>query len=143
MMRVLFICLGNICRSPTAEAVARGKGISCDSAGTAGWHVGKPPYGPMQEAASARSIDMAGLRARQLEPADFDRFDLLIVMDEDNRRDAEALRPAGNATQLALLTAYGPADQQGSPVPDPYFTRDFDGALDLIEECVDGLAEAL
>ncbi|MEM9436203.1 MAG: low molecular weight protein-tyrosine-phosphatase [Pseudomonadota bacterium] len=138
-MRVLFVCLGNICRSPSAEAVARAAGIDCDSAGTAGWHVGKPPYGPMQEAAKARGLHMSDLRARQLTAADFERFDLILVMDADNAREAEVLRPAGNTTPLKLLTEYG----EGAFVPDPYYTRDFDGALDLIESCVAGLKAAL
>ena len=134
-MRMLFVCLGNICRSPSAEAVARAQGIDCDSAGTAGWHVDKPPYGPMQEAARERGYEMSDLRARQLSGADFDAFDLIIVMDHDNLRDAEALRPSGNETPVKLLTDYG----QGGEVPDPYYTRDFDGVLDLIESCVAGL----
>lgn len=139
-MRVLFVCLGNICRSPTAEALARARGLACDSAGTAGWHVGKPPYAPMQVAARARGIEMSDLRARQLVARDFDRFDLILVMDAENAADAEALRPPGNTTPLRLLTEYGGA---GGAVPDPYYTRDFDGALDLIERCVAALAEEL
>ncbi|MEL6913658.1 MAG: low molecular weight protein-tyrosine-phosphatase [Pseudomonadota bacterium] len=137
-MRILFVCLGNICRSPTAEAVARARGLDCDSAGTGDWHVGKPPYGPMQEAARAKGYDMTALRARQLTAGDFGAFDLLLVMDDQNARDAERLRPAGNATPLGKLTDYGAGDH----VPDPYYTRDFDGALSLIEGCVDGLVRA-
>ncbi|MEO1705448.1 MAG: low molecular weight protein-tyrosine-phosphatase [Pseudomonadota bacterium] len=140
-MRILFVCLGNICRSPTAEAVARARGIDCDSAGTAGWHVGKAPYAPMQEAASARGYTMSDLRARQLTRADFEAFDLIIVMDDDNAADAERLRPPGNTTPLRNLTEYDPTGAApGGHVPDPYYTRDFDGALTLIERCIDGLA---
>ena len=88
---VLFVCLGNICRSPTAEALFRQKSsavelnISCDSAGTADWHIGSPPYQPMQEAALVRGINMSKLRARQISIHDFTNFDLIIVMDEKNR----------------------------------------------------------
>ena len=95
-----------------------------DSAGTAGWHVGKPPYGPMQDAARARGLDMSDLRARQFEPDDFNRFDLILAMDGKNLADIERQRPAGSTTDLRLFA--------GDDVPDPYYTRDFDGALDLI-----------
>ncbi|MTI00518.1 low molecular weight protein-tyrosine-phosphatase [Roseibium sp. RKSG952] len=138
--RILFVCLGNICRSPAAEGVfrARAPQFETDSAGTSGWHIGDPPYGPMQEAARARGLDISDLRARQFTAADFDRFDLIIGMDANNISDIEALRPYGNETPVRLLTDFAP--QAGADhVPDPYYTRDFDGALDLIEETVAGL----
>lgn len=138
--RILFVCLGNICRSPAAEGVfrARAPQFETDSAGTSGWHIGDPPYGPMQEAARARGLDISDLRARQFTAADFDRFDLIIGMDANNISDIEALRPFGNETPVRLLTDFAP--QSGADhVPDPYYTRDFDGALDLIEETVAGL----
>lgn len=139
---ILFVCLGNICRSPSGEAVTRELGksadITLDSAGTAGWHVGEPPYGPMQKAARARGYDMSGLRARQFSRNDFERFDLILAMDDQNLADIEALRPNGNETPVRLFTDYAP--QAGMDhVPDPYYTRDFDGALDLIEDCAKGL----
>ncbi len=126
-MRILFVCLGNICRSPAAEGVMRqlAPALTLDSAGTGGWHVGDPPYGPMQAAASARGIDLSTLHARQFSAADFDAFDLIIAMDAQNKADIMRLRPPGNTTPVRLL-----AD---SDVPDPYYTRDFDGALDMIE----------
>ncbi|WP_170762030.1 low molecular weight protein-tyrosine-phosphatase [Ruegeria lacuscaerulensis] len=138
--RILFVCLGNICRSPAAEGVfrARAPQYTTDSAGTSGWHIGDAPYGPMQKAARARGIDLGDLRARQFVAADFDRFDLIIGMDANNIADIENLRPYGNDTPVRLLTDFAPhvgADQ----VPDPYYTRDFDGALDLIESAVEGL----
>ncbi|WP_109313468.1 low molecular weight protein-tyrosine-phosphatase [Ruegeria sp. AU67] len=138
--RILFVCLGNICRSPAAEGAfrARAPHHATDSAGTSGWHIGAPPYGPMQMAALSRGIQLEDLRARQFVPADFDRFDLIIGMDADNIADIEALRPAGNETPVRPLTDFAPhigADH----VPDPYYTRDFDGALDLIEAAVEGL----
>ena len=126
-MRVLFVCLGNICRSPAAEGVMRAPApdLTLDSAGTGGWHVGDAPYGPMQTAARARGIDLSYLRARQFSAGDFDRFDLIVAMDRQNLRDIEQLRPAGQGTPARLLDK--------SDVPDPYYTRDFDGCLDLIE----------
>ena len=141
--RILFVCLGNICRSPTAEAVTRAKArlrgieIDIDSAGTGDWHIGKPPYGPMQVAARAQGYEMSDLRARQVRASDAQDFDLVIAMDEDNRRDLAHLnRP------VVLFTDYAAASA-ATEVPDPYFTRDFDGALDLIETCADGLLDVL
>ena len=137
--RILFVCLGNICRSPTAEAVTRQKAhalgldIEIDSAGTAGWHEGNPPYGPMQEAALAQGYDMSALRARQVTSSDADRFDLIIAMDEQNRTDLSHLE-----TEVALFTDYA-RGVDAYFVPDPYYTRDFNGALTLIETCADGL----
>ncbi len=142
--RILFVCLGNICRSPAAEGVfrARAPQYRSDSAGTSGWHIGSPPYGPMQETARARHIDLSDLRARQFVAEDFDRFDLIVGMDANNIADIEALRPLGNETSVRLLTDFAP--QTGADhVPDPYYTRDFDGALDLIEVAVDGLVDHL
>ncbi|MDU8929870.1 low molecular weight protein-tyrosine-phosphatase [Alisedimentitalea sp. MJ-SS2] len=144
-MKVLFVCLGNICRSPAAEGVFRAvvsDAHKVDSAGTAGWHVGNPPYGPMQTAASARGVDLSSLRARQFSSADFDAFDLIIGMDAENISNIERLRPPGNQTELRLFTDYAP-ETQADHVPDPYYTRDFDGTLDLIETCAAGLARAL
>ena len=143
MSRVLFVCLGNICRSPTAEAVFRDMrpDLTCDSAGTGGWHIGKPPYAPMQEAARAHGIDMSDLRARQFITGDFDRFDLIIGMDPQNIADIERLRPSGNATPVRLLAPY--AGGGHDTVPDPYYTRDFDGALHLVQAAIAGLAAEL
>ncbi|MCL4132044.1 UNVERIFIED_CONTAM: hypothetical protein GTU68_032018 [Idotea baltica] len=140
--RVLFVCLGNICRSPTAEAVFRGlrPDLVSDSAGTAGYHVGEPPYGPMQASARARGVAMDDLRARQFSAQDFTRFDLILAMDADNLRNIETLRPDGAETPVHLFTDYG---SDASAVPDPYYTRDFDRALDIIEAAAQGLAEAL
>ena len=146
MQRILFVCLGNICRSPSAEAVvrakaeARGLTLVIDSAGTGDWHLGKPPYGPMQAAAQPRGYDLSGLRARQVGPADFDRFDLIVAMDGDNLRALNAMRPAQGGAAVRLMTDFAPGGG-ADHVPDPYFTRDFDGALDLIEACADGLLD--
>lgn len=142
--RILFVCLGNICRSPSAEAVfgaqarAAGLEVEIDSAGTEGWHLGKPPYAPMRQAATARGYDLSHLRARQFSAADFSAFDLIIGMDADNIADIERLRPAGSLTPATLFTDYTP-ESGADHVPDPYYTRDFDAALDLIEQASHGL----
>ncbi|MBE1292014.1 MAG: low molecular weight phosphotyrosine protein phosphatase [Rhodobacteraceae bacterium] len=143
-MRVLFVCLGNICRSPSAEGVFRvmAPEVETDSAGTAGWHVGKRPYGPMQAAARARDVDLSDLRARQFVARDFERFDLIVGMDAENIANIEALRPEGSATEVRLFTDFAP-DSGMTEVPDPYYTRDFDGALDLIEDCARGLKASI
>lgn len=146
--RILFVCLGNICRSPAAEAVVRGmartKGVvlSLDSAGTGGWHVGEAPYGPMQRAAGARGHDLSDLRARQVTAVDDGRFDLILAMDGQNLADLRALMPGRPQATLRLFTDYAPETGAGA-VPDPYYTRDFDGALDLIEACAAGLLRSL
>lgn len=142
--RILFVCLGNICRSPAAEGVFRAlmPEARTDSAGTGGWHVGEPPYGPMRAAAAARGIDLSDLRARQFVAGDFDLFDLILAMDARNLADIEAQRPAGNGTPVRLFTDYAP-ESGATHVPDPYYTRDFDGALDLIEVAARGLRQRL
>lgn len=143
-IRILFVCLGNICRSPSAEGVFRtlseqaGLKLHIDSAGTGDWHIGKAPYGPMQEAAKAQGYDLSGLRARLFTTDDFSNFDLIIGMDTDNIADMEMMRPQGNTTSLRLFTDYA-AGSGADHVPDPYFTRDFDGALALIETASRGL----
>lgn len=116
--------------------------VITDSAGTSGWHVGDPPYGPMQAAALNRGVDLSDLRARQFVVADFERFDLIVGMDADNLAAMQALRPAGNKTPLRLFTDFAP-EQGASHVPDPYYTRDFDGVLNLIEHCAVGLQTTL
>ncbi|WGW03673.1 low molecular weight protein-tyrosine-phosphatase [Tropicibacter oceani] len=145
---ILFVCLGNICRSPSAEGVVRqmaqaqGLDLRLDSAGTGDWHAGEPPYAPMQRAAAARGFDLSQQRARMVTPDDFDRFDLILAMDPDNLRHLQQMRPAQGGAQLRLFTDYAP--HKGTDVvPDPYYTRDFDGTLDLIETCAKGLLAQL
>lgn len=146
--RILFVCLGNICRSPSAEGVLRAKAgaqgldLEIDSAGTGDWHVGEPPYGPMQQAARARGYDLSALRARQVSPGDFHHFDLILAMDGANMANLAAIRPAGGRADLALFTEYAP-ETGAIEVPDPYYTRDFDGTLDLVEIAADGLIDHL
>ncbi len=142
---ILFVCLGNICRSPAAEGVFRALApapLRIDSAGTGDWHVGAPPYGPMRAAAKARGYDLSALRARQFTARDFDAFDLLVAIDDKNRADMERLRPEGNDQPIHLMMDFAPA-LGVAQVPDPYYTRDFDGALDLIEEAARGLLRAV
>lgn len=142
--KVLFVCLGNICRSPAAEGVFRTlmPQAQTDSAGTGGWHVGEPPYGPMQVAARKRGYELCDLRARQFVAADFEAFDLIIGMDAENIANIERLRPKGNETPVHLFTEFAP-ETGVDKVPDPYYTRDFDGALDLIEQAANGLKAQL
>jgi protein-tyrosine phosphatase len=145
---ILFVCLGNICRSPSAEGVlrrmaeARGIALEIDSAGTGDWHVGEPPYGPMQDAAKARGYDLSPLRARQVQRADFERYDLILAMDDKNFAHLRRMQPEGARATLRLFTDYAPATG-ATEVPDPYYTRDFDGALDLIETAARGLLDQL
>ncbi len=142
--KVLFVCLGNICRSPTAEGVLRSLAPTwhIDSAGTAGWHVGNPPYGPAIGAAAKRNVDLSHLRARQASRTDFFEFDLILAMDEQNLADLEAIMPADATAELRLFLDYAP--QTGlRAIPDPYYTRDFEGALDLIETASRGLVASL
>ena len=111
---VLFVCLGNICRSPTAEGVLRhlaaqeaaGLGLEIDSAGTADYHIGAPPDLRSQRAALRRGIDISGLRARQVTAADFDRFDLILAMDGENLRELQALKPRGSRAVVKLFLEY-------------------------------------
>ena len=146
--RILFVCLGNICRSPSAEGVLRhmaekrGLDLQIDSAGTGDWHVGEPPYGPMQAAARARGYDLSTLRARQVSASDFSRFDLLLGMDASNMSGLARLRPSSGGADLKLFTDYA-AQTGATEVPDPYYTRDFDGTLDLIETAAQGLLEQI
>ena len=145
---VLFICLGNICRSPTAECIFREKAkiskldIFCDSAGTASWHVGSFPYQPMQLAAKNRGFDMSQLRARQIKIADFNEFDLLVVMDQENRSNLQNLCPE-QSDKVHLLTDYSLEDLEYDYVPDPYYTRNFNQTLDIIEASLNGLVESV
>ncbi len=140
--RILFVCLGNICRSPAAEGVfrdlAKDQDVEIDSAGTGSWHLGNPPYGLMQQACAARGYDISNLRARQFTGADFDGFDLIIGMDGENIADMERLRPDGNKTPLKLFTDYAPGSATNF-VPDPYYTGAYEEALDLIEDASRGL----
>lgn len=150
---VLFVCMGNICRSPTAEGVLRqrlassglARHVLVDSAGTHAGHVGSPPDRRSQEAAARRGVDLSRLRARRLEVADLDRFDYVLAMDLDNLAGIQTL--AGNAAhraQLGLLLDFAP-QLEVREVPDPYYggRSGFERVLDLIDAGVDGLFDHL
>jgi protein-tyrosine phosphatase len=148
-LAVLMVCMGNICRSPTAEGVLRAKlaavgldgRVHVDSAGTHGYHVGDAPDARAQRHARARGVDLSGQRARRVDEADFDRFHLILAMDEDNLAELERLRPDGHPNRPALLLSFAPRHAAVREVPDPYFggPEGFDRVLDLVEDACDGL----
>ncbi len=139
---VLFVCMGNICRSPTVEAVFRAAleqqrlddRIHVDSAGTGNWHVGSPPDPRAIQAARRRGYDLTALRARQFEVADFARYGWILAMDEGNLRELEAIRPTAFTGHLGLLLEFVP-ELGVREVPDPYYggREGFDHVLDLAE----------
>jgi protein-tyrosine phosphatase len=149
---LLFVCTGNICRSPTAEGVMRhrvedaglAQRVDIESAGTGGWHIGSPPSALAVECARRRGYDLAGLRARQLSRDDFDRFDLLIAMDRGHH--AQMLRhcPEGLADRLRLFLEFAP-EFRSLDVPDPYYgdAADYERALDMIEAGTLGLLDEI
>lgn len=149
---VLFVCMGNICRSPTAEGVFRRllerEGMSAlvevDSAGTHDYHLGRPPDARAQRAALQRGIRLADLRARQAGAEDFRRFDYVLAMDRDNLRLLSALCPPGYEQRLRLLMDFAP-DLGLREVPDPYYggTSGFDRVLDLVEAAAEGLLQEI
>jgi protein-tyrosine phosphatase len=147
-MKVLFVCLGNICRSPTAEGVVRvlaareapDLAIEVDSAGTAAYHVGAAPDPRTRAAAARRGYDLEALRARVVEPGDFTRFDLILAMDADNLRVLRRRAPAAAHERLRLFMEFAP-QAATSEVPDPYYggANGFEEVLDLVEAAARGL----
>ena len=146
------VCLGNICRSPTAEGVLRDLvareapelRIEIDSAGTADYHIGEPPDSRAQRAALRRGIDLSAMRARQIAPEDFTRFDLILAMDCANLRDLESMRPHPGPAKARLFLEFA-RDRGRLEVPDPYYgdARGFEEVLDLCEAASRGLIAEL
>lgn len=152
MTRVLFVCTGNICRSPTAEGVARhfieagglvGR-IEVDSAGTNGYHVGEAPDPRTQKAALRRGYDLSKLRARKLDQLDFQRFDLLLAMDRGHLDIMRRACPEIYRPRLGLFLEYA-RNSEFDEVPDPYYggPMGFDAVLDMCEDGVKGLIETI
>ncbi len=149
---ILFVCMGNICRSPTAEGVFRSRaqaaGLSdalhIDSAGTHGYHVGKPPDARSQEYAAKRGYDLSDQRSRQVAASDFEKFDYLLAMDRENLALLEAACPPQHRHKLHLFMRFA-KNSDSDVVPDPYYGsgEGFDLVLDYIEDASDGLIEAL
>lgn len=147
-IKVLFVCLGNICRSPTAEAaftsLVEGDGLSkrieIDSAGTAAWHVGKAPDHRAIAAGKKRSFDLSHLRARQAKAKDFSEFDYILAMDAENLSDLRSIQPSDSKAKLCLFLDYA-ASFNESEVPDPYYggKEGFEHVLDLVEDASQGL----
>jgi len=149
MTRILFVCMGNICRSPTAEGVMRSlvreegleDEIAIDSAGTGGWHAGDPPDRRATAAARARGVTLEGA-ARQITVDDFEDFDLLLVADRENLADMRAIAPDEEArAKVRLLRSFDPAAHGDLDVPDPYYggPDGFEDVLDLVEAACRGL----
>lgn len=149
---VLFCCTGNICRSPTAEGVFMKKvadtrltgRILIDSAGTHGYHIGEAPDSRTQEAARARGYDLSALRARRVERGDFERFNLVLAMDHDNRAFLARLCPPSGDPRLKLMMEYA-RNYTAPEVPDPYYggPEDFEMVLDMLEDAAEGLLETI
>jgi protein-tyrosine phosphatase len=150
--RILFVCLGNICRSPTAEGVMRAlvrdaglEGqIELDSAGTGAWHIDEPPDARATTAARERGVELEG-RARQVERDDFEEFDLIVAMDRSNLADLRRIAPSEAArAKVRLLRDFDPDSEGEADVPDPYHggSRGFDDVFDLVQRsCIALLAE--
>ncbi|WP_026679092.1 low molecular weight protein-tyrosine-phosphatase [Fictibacillus gelatini] len=141
MIKVLFVCLGNICRSPMAEAIFRKivqqRGwedkIFVDSAGTGDWHIGEPPHKGTREILTKKNISIEGKKARQISQSDLSNFDYIIGMDAENIGNLRRMAGAKSTGHIARLLDYVPECSQ-EDVPDPYFTGDFNEVYDLVSE---------
>jgi len=151
-VRVLFVCMGNICRSPTAQGIFRKllqrEGlvgmVETDSAGTHGYHLGQPPDPRAQQTALRRGVDVSDLRARLVEPEDFSRFEYVLVMDQDNYHNVARICPAGEEHKLFLFMDYAP-EFRTREVPDPYYggSSGFDRVFDMLEAASEGLLKEI
>ena len=152
MVKVLFVCMGNICRSPTAEGVfthlVHNSGLTdhihIDSAGTHAYHIGKPPDSRAQAAARNRSIDLSSQRARKVQTSDFHEFDYIIAMDDSNIADLEYICPQGQQEKLHLFLSFADTVNDRE-VPDPYYggEQGFEHVLDLVEKASEGLLNTI
>jgi len=148
MVRTLFVCLGNICRSPTAEGIFRhlveqhglSDKISTDSAGTSAWHIGQPPDKRSQSTARARGIELADLKARQSTAKDFEDFDYVLAMDEENHLNLSTICPPGREDRLHMFLDFAP-EVGRRDVPDPYYHDGFDIVFDMLEAASKGLLQ--
>lgn len=151
-MRILFVCMGNICRSPTAEGVFRQVvksraphlEVEIDSAGTHDYHVGDPPDRRAIEAARRRGVDLSELRARTVAARDFEYYDLILAMDDENLAELRRRAPQRYRERVRLFMEYAPA-AASRHVPDPYYggAQGFEDVLDLLEEAAEGLLQQL
>lgn len=151
-VKVLFVCMGNICRSPTAEGVFTEQVkkaqlehlIEIDSAGTHAYHVGEGPDSRSQKTALKRGVNLSGIRARRVESADFENFDYVLAMDRDNYQGLEAICPSGAEYKLQLFLSFAP-NLEYDEVPDPYYggPTGFEQVLDMIEEASEGLLQEI
>lgn len=148
MIRVLFVCLGNICRSPTAEGVFRdlvrreglADKIETDSCGTGGWHIGNPPDQRARQEARRRGINIDDLKARKTHVRDFSDFDFILAMDESNFKNLTAMSPPEHSSKIHMFLSFAP-DLGITEVPDPYYGGDdgFADVFDMIEQASNGL----
>ena len=152
MVKILFVCLGNICRSPTAhgvfESMLESEGLSgsvfVDSAGTGAWHTEHLPDRRAQEAAVSRGFDLSHIRARQVKVEDFESFDYILAMDKTNLQDLLALSPEAYKEKIKLFLSFG-QDSKTVEVPDPYYggVKGFSIVLDLVESACLGLLDEI
>ncbi len=150
--RILFVCLGNICRSPLAHGImlklvderGRGGDVTVDSCGTGGWHIGEPAHRGSLAAARANGVDLSFHRARKFSTDDWSRFDWFVAMDRDNLAVLEQLS-GGNKGRIVLLREYEPktAMPKSLDVPDPYYSGNFDEVYSIVERCCKNLLEAV
>ena len=147
---ILFVCLGNICRSPMAEAVMRdmirreglADRVTVDSAGTGDWHVGHPPHEGTRRLLDKRGIGYAGQRARRLTAQDGEQFDLIVAMDRSNERDIRAMLGPARRAKIVRLMSLLP-DRGHDDVPDPYYTGNFEEVFELVRAGCERLLESV
>ena len=152
MINILFVCMGNICRSPSAEgffATALEQSgirerVAIDSAGTHGYHTGEAPDSRAVATALNFGVDIGHLRARKVKVSDFDQFDLIIAMDQNNFEDLQRIRPAGSKAELKMMMQYHP-DARPEEVPDPYYggMNGFTYMCELLQSATRGLLESV